>query len=53
VVSNVYRENEVFLDLSINSHVLAFTAGLAILTGLLLGLVPAWPQAPGGVPRYA
>ncbi len=34
--------NPVFLDLSIDSRVLAFTAGVAILTGLLFGLVPAW-----------
>lgn len=42
LVSNVYRENQVFLDLSIDSRVLAFTIGLAVLTGLLFGLVPAW-----------
>jgi putative ABC transport system permease protein len=34
--------NKVFLNLSIDSHVLAFTAGVAILTGLLFGLAPAW-----------
>lgn len=32
----------VFLDLSIDSRVLAFTAGVAILTALLFGLAPAW-----------
>jgi predicted permease len=31
-----------FLDLSIDSRVLAFTAGVAIVTALLFGLAPAW-----------
>ena len=42
LVSNVYRENQVFLDLSIDLRMLAFTVGLAVVTGLLFGLVPAW-----------
>jgi putative ABC transport system permease protein len=42
LVSNVYREDKVFLDLSIDVRVLGFTVGVAVLTGLLSGLVPSW-----------
>ena len=37
-----FGENKVFLDLSIDSRVLAFTAGVSILTALIFGLAPAW-----------
>lgn len=34
--------NSVFLDLSVDGRMLAFTAGVAIVTGILFGLAPAW-----------
>jgi hypothetical protein len=41
LASNVYRESQVFLNLSIDSRVLTFTITVAMVTGLLFGLAPA------------
>jgi predicted permease len=35
-------QNSVYLDLSLNGRVLAFTATIAVLTGILFGLLPAF-----------
>jgi predicted permease len=35
-------KNPVFLSVSIDSRILAFTAGIAVLTGLLFGVLPAF-----------
>lgn len=40
--SNVYRESQVFLDLSVDARLLAFTIGVSLLTVALFGAVPAW-----------
>jgi len=40
-----WGRNRAFLDLSLDSRVLLFTAGVAIVTGLLSGLAPAWRGA--------
>lgn len=42
LASNVYRENQVFLDLSVDARVLAFAIGMSLLTVAFFGAVPAW-----------
>jgi predicted permease len=39
------RHNHVWLDLGLDLRVLGFTIGVAMLTGVLFGLVPAWHAA--------
>ncbi len=36
---------DVYLDLALNARVLAFTVGIAVITGLLFGTAPAWKSA--------
>jgi len=36
------KNSPVFLDLTLNTHVLGFTIAVAAATGLLFGLAPAW-----------
>lgn len=36
------QQQQVFLDLKVDARMLAFTAGIAILTGLLFGVLPAF-----------
>jgi len=46
------RFNVITLDLSLDTRVLAFTAAVAILTGVIFGLAPAW-RALGVEPQGA
>ncbi|HLN03009.1 MAG TPA: ABC transporter permease [Bryobacteraceae bacterium] len=36
------RNNPVFLDVSLNLRILGFTAAVAVATGILFGMAPAW-----------
>jgi putative ABC transport system permease protein len=38
-------QNQVYLDLALDWRVLGFTAAVAVATGLLFGIVPAWRSA--------
>lgn len=39
------RQRRLFLDLSIDARMLLFTLGVAVATGILFGLAPAWRAA--------